>query len=180
LRGVLAPGGTLEECRDQLAEVVEEWAVGMGVFAGLAVLLLGLPTGGPDTHMGLSAGRARTAVLSGGEAADEQKGRGATLDLKSLERRLRETSAIGFFTKLSLKNQVDDLVERFRAFHNGTSSTTIKDLREGYNLLLFKVLSLLQDDDPILFRDIAASREALWDLLADPKKFRSLSKEAKS
>ncbi len=27
LRGVLATGATLEECRDQLAEVVEEWVL---------------------------------------------------------------------------------------------------------------------------------------------------------
>ena len=27
LRGVLATGGTLEECRNQLAEVVEEWVL---------------------------------------------------------------------------------------------------------------------------------------------------------
>jgi predicted RNase H-like HicB family nuclease len=27
LRGVLATGDTLEECRDQLAEVVEEWVL---------------------------------------------------------------------------------------------------------------------------------------------------------
>jgi len=33
------------------------------------------------------------------------------LDLKSLEKRLRETTAIGVFTKLALKNQVDDLLD---------------------------------------------------------------------
>lgn len=54
------------------------------------------------------------------------------------------------------------------------------DLHERYNLLFLKVLSLLQDDDPPLFRDIAASREAIWDLLADPVEFKTLSKEAKS
>jgi len=41
------------------------------------------------------------------------------LDLKSLEQRLKETQAIGVLTKLSLKNQVDDLVGRFRSFHAG-------------------------------------------------------------
>src|SRR5262249_7854586 len=38
----------------------------------------------------------------------------ATLDLRSLEQRLRDTTAIGVFTKLSLKNQVDDLLREFR------------------------------------------------------------------
>src|SRR6266852_735084 len=45
----------------------------------------------------------------------------------------------------------------------------------AYDLLLLKVLSLLQDKDPALARDIAASREALWNLLADPAKFANLS-----
>jgi len=34
-----------------------------------------------------------------------------------------------------------------------------------------KVLSLLQDSDAALARDIVASREAIWSLLADPAKF---------
>jgi hypothetical protein len=35
------------------------------------------------------------------------------------------------------------------------------------------VLSLLQDSDPSLARDIVASRSAIWGILADPKKFSS-------
>ncbi|PYN25725.1 MAG: hypothetical protein DMD99_07505 [Candidatus Rokuibacteriota bacterium] len=78
------------------------------------------------------------------------------------------------FTKLSLKNQVDDLLEQFAAFHQGRGDVTRAKLREAYDLLLLKVLSLLQDKDPALARDISASREALWDLLADPAKFANL------
>jgi len=96
------------------------------------------------------------------------------LDLASLEKRLRETKAIGFFTKLSLKNQVDDLRERFRAFHAARSGAALAELRERYDLLLLKVLALLQDSDPLLAYDISASREVLWGLLADPAKFRNL------
>jgi len=40
LRGVLATGETLEECRSQLAEVVEEWVL-VRVAKGLAVPPLG-------------------------------------------------------------------------------------------------------------------------------------------
>lgn len=96
------------------------------------------------------------------------------LDLTALEKRLRDTSAIGTFTKLSLKNQVDDLLEQFAAFHGGRSQVQLTTLREGFDLLLLKVLSLLQDKDPALARDIGASREALWNVLADPAKFANL------
>src|SRR2546425_3501751 len=98
-----------------------------------------------------------------------------TLDLKSLEKRLRETKAIGVFTKLSLKNQVDDLLSQFRAFHQGKGGSKLTELRQSYDLLMMKVLSLLQDSDPSLARDIVTSREALWSLLADPAKFATLS-----
>ena len=99
----------------------------------------------------------------------------APLDLKSLEKRLRETEAIGVFTKLTLKNQVDDLLEEFRALHQGRPKPTLAELRQPYELLLLKVLSLLQDGDPPLARAIVASREAIWGILADKTKFNSLS-----
>ena len=78
------------------------------------------------------------------------------------------------FTKISLKNQVDDLLTQFRAFHQGRAGTVLTELREQYNLLLLKVLSLLQGSDPVLAQAIASSREALWGLLADPAKFATL------
>ena len=40
LRGVVATGPTLEDCRDQLAEVVEEWIL-VRVVRGLSVPRLG-------------------------------------------------------------------------------------------------------------------------------------------
>jgi hypothetical protein len=94
-----------------------------------------------------------------------------TLDLQALERRLKDTDAIGVLTKLSLKNQVDDLVERFRAFHAGQRPPTLGELRPAFDLLLMKVLSLLQDKDGRLARDIDASRDAIWGVLADRDKF---------
>jgi hypothetical protein len=98
----------------------------------------------------------------------------STLDLGSLETRLRDTKAIGVFTKLSLKNQVDDLLEEFREFHRSPDRAVLAKLRQSYDLLLLKVLSLLQDDDPALARDISSSRETLWSILVDPDKFKSL------
>jgi len=95
----------------------------------------------------------------------------APLDLKTLGVRLRETKAIGVLTKLSLKNQVDDLLEKFRAYHRRQGTATLTELRRNYDMLVLKVLSLLQDSDPTLARDIVKSRAAIWDILADPYKF---------
>jgi cytoskeletal protein RodZ len=96
------------------------------------------------------------------------------LDLAALEKRLKETNAIGVFTKLTLKNQVDTLLDQFREYYQGRVKTTLAQLRQPYDQLLLKVLSLLQDSDPPLARAIVESREAIWGILSDPDKFRNL------
>lgn len=96
------------------------------------------------------------------------------LDLAALEKRLKETEAIGVFTKLTLKNQVDALLDQFRAYYQGRTKTTLAALRQPYDQLLLKVLSLLQDSDPPLARAIVESREAIWGILSNPEKFKNL------
>jgi hypothetical protein len=96
------------------------------------------------------------------------------LDVASLKARLRDTSAIGVFTKLSLKNQVDDLLKEFRAHYLNGQKTSVASLRQPYDMLVLKVLSLLQDADPPLARTISGSREAIWNILADPEQFKSV------
>jgi hypothetical protein len=95
----------------------------------------------------------------------------ATLDFPALVTRLRETKAIGVLTKISVKNQSDDLLERFRAYHTEPGATTLTELRRSYDMLFLKLLSLLQDGDPPLAKDIDRSRAAIWEILADPRKF---------
>lgn len=96
------------------------------------------------------------------------------LDLNGLEQRLRDTHAIGVFTKLSLKNQVDDLLAQFKAFHQGRSRITLGQLRQKYELMLMKVVSLLKDGDPALANTVFSSREAIWGVLTDPEKFAAM------
>ncbi|MGA9031031.1 MAG: hypothetical protein WB402_00750 [Sulfuricaulis sp.] len=104
----------------------------------------------------------------------EKKVTSPPLDLTALETRLKETKAIGVFTKITLKNQVDDLLNQFRAYYQGRTKTTLAELRQPYESLILKVLALLQDGDPELARAIVASREAIWGILADPAKFATL------
>jgi hypothetical protein len=96
------------------------------------------------------------------------------LDLSSLEERLKGTNAIGVLTKITLKNQVDDLLDKFRAYYRGQLKSTLADLRRSYDMLVLKVLSLLQDRDPSLAAAIAASRDAIWGILSDPAKFAAI------
>jgi hypothetical protein len=108
------------------------------------------------------------------KAAPVAKAAAPPLDLKALENELKETRAIGVMTKLSLKNQVDDLLGQFRAFYQGKLKTTLAELRRPFDLLVLKLLALLQDSDPTLAAAIVASREAIWGILSDRTKFASL------
>jgi len=79
------------------------------------------------------------------------------------------------FTKLSLKNQVDDLLAQFHQHYRGNGTPPLSGLRQKYDLLMLKVLSLLQDGDPALAQTIASSREAIWGILNDPAKLEAIS-----
>ena len=66
---------------------------------------------------------------------------------------------------------MDDLIAQFRAYHAGQRPPmTLAELRRPFELLLMKVLSLLQDKDTALARDINASKDAIWGVLTDRNK----------
>lgn len=93
-----------------------------------------------------------------------------SLDLTALEQRLRDTRAVGVFTKLSLKNQVDDLLSQVRSYYRDRKPPPPAALRPRFDGLVLKVLSVVQDGDAALAAEIWSSREAIWGVLADPAK----------
>lgn len=127
------------------------------------------PIAKPNNTAGAPAAKAATPAAA--KAAPPEPPKSPSLDLPMLEQRLKDTRAIGVFTKLSLKNQVDDLLSDLRAYHAGSSTAPQPVLRQKYDTLIIKVLTLLQNGDPQLATAVASSREALWGILMDPKKF---------
>lgn len=97
------------------------------------------------------------------------------MDVEALEARLRETKAIGLFTKLALKNQIDDLMKQFGEYHQGVKKISINSLRQSYDMLVLKMLAVIQDGDPSLANMILSSREAIWKILSDREKFKTLA-----
>src|SRR3989304_205433 len=95
-------------------------------------------------------------------------------DIQALVGRLRKTKAIGVFTKLALEKRNGALKDRFRRFHAREEVTPLEQLRDHFNLLFMKVITLLQDGDPALGQEIAKGREILWGKLADPGEFARL------
>jgi hypothetical protein len=95
------------------------------------------------------------------------------LDFSSLVTRLRKTKAINLRTKIAVKNESDDLLEQFRAYHTQDGIVTLVDLRRSYDSLFLRLRSLLEHADPPLAREIDKSHAVIWELLADPTKFRA-------
>ena len=131
----------------------------------------GSPVSKPGNNAGTAAPKPSAEPAPAPKPTASESPRAQTLDLAALEQRLKDTKAIGVFTKLSLKNQVDDLLGELRAFHKGAAKTPAAALRQKYDTLIMKVLTLLQNGDPQLAAAIASSREALWGILMDPQKF---------
>jgi hypothetical protein len=132
------------------------------------------PAAKPAAPEAKAPSRPAAVAPSSAKAAPVAKAAAPPLDLKTLETELKETKAIGVMTKLSIKNQVDDLLSQFRAFYQGKLKITLAELRRPFDLLVLKLLSLLQDSDPTLAAAIVASREAIWGILSDRTKFASL------
>lgn len=101
------------------------------------------------------------------EAPASQPPAARGVDLEVLTQHLKDTPALGLFTKLELKSQIDELIEKARGTH-ARGKPPLATLRERFDLLVLKLLSLLQDDAPELAAEVAASRDALWAVLSDP------------
>jgi hypothetical protein len=121
-------------------------------------------TSPPERPAAVAAPSSLPAPVASEQPAD-------TLDFTSLGARLRTTKSIGVLTKLSVKNQADDLLAQFREYHQRHGEATLPDLRHSYDMLVLKLLSLVQDGDPPLAVDIDRSRTAIWEILSDQRKF---------
>src|SRR5262245_53088103 len=98
----------------------------------------------------------------------------AAISLEELGERIKHTPALGAFSKLSLKNDLDDLVDGLRDYH-AHKAGDVEALHQRYEALVLKLMTLLEDDEPELALAIGRSRERIWTRLLDPVEFAKLS-----
>ena len=115
-----------------------------------------------------SAARAEQAPILVNATTESQ------LDLAHLKSGLRKSDAIGFLTKLSLKNQLEELLTRFADFHNGSGAHNIESLQQEFEALFAITLDLVREDDPFLHDYLIAARVALWQTVRDPDLFQQV------
>ena len=95
-------------------------------------------------------------------------------DLNALVSRISQSKALGLFTKLSLKHDIDGLLENVRKYHDGSGDGSLEQLRERYDVLVHKLMILLQEKDGELAKSIDDGRDNLWAMLSDHEKFASI------
>jgi len=116
-----------------------------------------------------SASVAQADVAAQGEGGGEVATASAPLDMDMLVERLKQTRAIGFFTKLAIRNDVMDLIVLIDNYRKkSVLGSKLDDVRARFDGLFLKIVALLEDD-PDLSRDIYLARERIWKSLLEVK-----------
>lgn len=121
------------------------------------------------------AGHAAVTELSKARSDCPETAAEVIVDLDLLEDLLKETKAVGVMTKLKLKGEITKLLKKVDAYHDGKSRLTMAQIREQYDLLYMKVVSLLQGKDDDLHHQLCNSWDQIWSTLEDPEQFKKLS-----
>ncbi len=108
-------------------------------------------------------------------AADRQTGLQASqaVDLAELKTGLRQTGALGIGDKLSLKANLEGLIEDLGSFHKGDRGESLFALKARFSQLFDTTLAKVKAGDPTLFEKLTASRAGLWALFSHPKTFQA-------
>ncbi len=93
------------------------------------------------------------------------------VDLDMLAKGLEHSSADGLFEKLRLKSAIDELLDRFKAYHRGSGRFTLDQLQEQYDVLMMRIATQLQDKDVALHGQLCNAWESIWATLQDRRAF---------
>ena len=93
------------------------------------------------------------------------------VDLDMLAKGLEHSSAVGLFEKLRLKSAIDELLDRFKAYHRGSGRFTLDQLQEQYDVLMMRIATQLQDKDVALHGQLCNAWESIWATLQDRRAF---------
>ena len=91
------------------------------------------------------------------------------VDIETLKTRLKETDAIGVFTKLAIRGDILDLVDQIKRYRKQAKlEAKLAEVRASFDGLLLKMVALLEED-PSLSRDLYVSRESIWKSILEVK-----------
>jgi len=86
----------------------------------------------------------------------------ADINMDVLIERLKQTPAIGVFTKLAIRGDILDLKDEIQTYKQKSMlQSKLDDIRARFDGLLIKIMALLQAD-PALSKDLYTARESIW------------------
>lgn len=142
---------------------MEQWNARMATL--VVMVCAGLTFIAPLYACGQSGG-AQAATKADNELSHSKT---VEVDIKTLETRLKNTDAIGFFTKLAIRSNIIDLMNKIRQYRKQSMlKAKMKEIRASFDGLLLKIIALLEED-PKLSRDLYVSRESIWESLLEVK-----------
>jgi len=93
----------------------------------------------------------------------------SNVNFNVLKERLKNTDAIGFFTKLAIRNDIVDLMDNIKRYRkHAMLKAKMTEIRRSFDGLLLKIIALLEGD-PKLSRDLYVGRETIWESLLEVK-----------
>ena len=85
------------------------------------------------------------------------------VDIDMLIDMVTKTKAISLFGKLKLKKELNKLLARLEDFHQGSSTFSLEQLEEQYNVILMRITVHIQDKDEILHHQLCNSWLVIWE-----------------
>ncbi len=91
-------------------------------------------------------------------------------DLGALETKIRDTDAIGLFSKISLRYEIWSLIDEMARLHEGKSTVRLDKQKQNFERLIDSAVVMLRQGDISLAEEVEGSRDAFWQILKSPEK----------
>ena len=108
-----------------------------------------------------------TDELDGDDTVWDADGDTDEFNLDILITRLKETDALGVFTKLALKGDVEEIIEMAHEYQSLAALPKLQSVRERFDGLVLKTITLLNDKDPDLAADMYQARDLVWESILE-------------
>ncbi|MDH3692248.1 MAG: hypothetical protein OEU36_22670 [Gammaproteobacteria bacterium] len=93
----------------------------------------------------------------------------AGLNIDQLIERIKQTKAIGFLTKLALKGDVEQIIRQVTEYSGQRADQELLQVRQQFEGLVLKAITLLGEKDPGLAQDIYKARHFVWQSMLEVK-----------
>ena len=109
--------------------------------------------------------RGSSPQLTAGVGAATTKQGSVGVSMEVLKQRLKNSNAIGMFSKLEIRSDIVGLADDIHRYRTqGVLESRLGEVRNDFDGLIVKIVKMLEAD-PVLSRDIYAGRESIWSSL---------------